>query len=432
LNVLLLTSSNPNNIAGIVAKDLLKSLERIEGTNVKLVVREYDTYLEKNIISVNSKLDTFLIRIFSKLGRILVNLKLRKANLIISDAKYEIQVYDQSKLFYKSKKIVRKSNFKPDAIIVLFMEKFVNYLNLYELNKNTNAKIYLYLLDMAPFTGGCHYAWNCTGYFKNCGNCPALFSSDPHDQTYFNLQFKKKLIQKTDLEVIIGSEELNKQVSNAGLLTGKKFHPKFYLPINENVYLPIEKIGMRKELNLPVHKKIIFFGASSLQVRRKGFKELLTSLDLLYSMLSEDDLKNVHILIAGRIDDKILNSIPFAKTSLGFLSHSELPKAFQVADIFTSSSIEDSGPMMVNQALMCGTPVVSFEVGVAIDLVKNGITGFIAKKFDCYEYAEGILYLLRLKQKEAQIITKNCRQLALEKFSLKVVSKKWSELLAKN
>ena len=53
-------------------------------------------------------------------------------------------------------------------------------------------------------------------------------------------------------------------------------------------------------------------------------------------------------------------------------------------------SIEDSGPMMINESIMCGTPVVCFDMGVARDLVHTGRTGYRAALRDSSDLAFGI------------------------------------------
>ena len=35
---------------------------------------------------------------------------------------------------------------------------------------------------------------------------------------------------------------------------------------------------------------------------------------------------------------------------------------------------------MVNEALACGTPVISFRNGVSVDVIRNGYNGFLISK----------------------------------------------------
>ena len=90
-----------------------------------------------------------------------------------------------------------------------------------------------------------------------------------------------------------------------------------------------------------------------------------------------------------------------------------------MADIFVSPSIQDTGPMMVLQSLMCGTPVVSFELGNSIDYIVNYKTGFRAPIYNTEKLMEGLKYFLSTTEKENIIISNECRNLAVEKASYK-------------
>jgi glycosyltransferase involved in cell wall biosynthesis len=106
-----------------------------------------------------------------------------------------------------------------------------------------------------------------------------------------------------------------------------------------------------------------------------------------------------------------------------------IASAYQAADVYVCPSIEDSGPMMINQSIMCGTPVVSFEMGVALDLVVTGKTGYRAKLKDTGDMAKGILDILTLDEDNYKIMSVNCRELALKLCSPDVQSEKIENIL---
>ena len=180
-------------------------------------------------------------------------------------------------------------------------------------------------------------------------------------------------------------------------------------------------------MSLPLNKKIIFSGAVSFEEKRKGFDQLVKALEILKKDLYTKE--NIHLAIAGNSNIEFEKLLPFPYTMLGYLSHTDLPKAFQAADVFVSPSIEDAGPMMVNQSIMCGTPVVAFEIGVALDLVHNGDTGYRAKLEDCDDLANGIYSILKKNQEELRIMQKNCRKLGINKFSIKKISNFFESLI---
>ena len=42
----------------------------------------------------------------------------------------------------------------------------------------------------------------------------------------------------------------------------------------------------------------------------------------------------------------------------------QLIKFYQESDFFLSQSIQDLGPIMINESLACGVPVISFKIGI--------------------------------------------------------------------
>jgi len=413
MKILILSNSHPYRTAGIVAKDFMDGLKEVGGNEVKLVVRVWGNYPDKNIIPIDGFFRHNRKRIFRKGMNGLKRLGLYRKQTLKTNRDYSVQDYDQTITYYPTEKILKRLTFTPDVILVLFMQNFLSFKNLYELNHISKAPVFLYMMDVAPLTGGCHYPWNCKGYLKNCGSCPALFSDDPMDQSYANWKFKKKYIEKTDVSVIVGSEWTCRQLQNSSLFKHKSKH-KILLPINVTIFKPAEKAPVRKQLGLPLNKKIIFSGAVSFTAKRKGFEQLLTALKILKENLEIKEQENIHLAIASNSKNGYAHSLPFPCTKLAFLSHSELPKAFQAADVFVSPSIEDAGPMMINQSIMCGTPVVSFDIGVSLDLVHTNETGYRAKLKDEKDLAKGLRFILDLNEDDSKKMSKKCRALGLK------------------
>ena len=111
---------------------------------------------------------------------------------------------------------------------------------------------------------------------------------------------------------------------------------------------------------------------------------------------------------------------------MGKLSIEALVNAYGVADVFLCSSIEDNGPMMINEALMCGTPVVCFKVGIGNDLVSKK-TGYLSKKFDSEDLAHGLMQVLF--DSDLQKMSQYCRDFALSHYSNEKIKNAWKQLI---
>jgi glycosyltransferase involved in cell wall biosynthesis len=63
---------------------------------------------------------------------------------------------------------------------------------------------------------------------------------------------------------------------------------------------------------------------------------------------------------------------------LGFVNQSRLPDVYRAADILVLPSEYEPFGVVVNEAMLCGRPViVSDRVGAKYDLVREGETGFV-------------------------------------------------------
>lgn len=425
MKILIISNQNPFKVSGIIALYLYQGFKD-KNHDTKLLIKDYVKHDNKEIIALETLSGELIRRIYNKIKKFrnkatkLINRKIKR------DPNYYMLDLDETVEYFKTEAIIKKINFQPDVIIYLFPVKFLNAKNLYELNQITGAPIYWYMPDMVPFTGGCHYAWDCNGYKNICGNCPGIYSNDANDITFKNLKFKEKYFEKTNLKIVAGSEFAYNQAKSSTLFKNKSIS-KILGSVDHDIFAHVAKTEGKKKYNIPNNKKVIFFGATTIIEKRKGMKYLVDSLNILKQ--NNKIPYDILLLVAGNNFDKLENLLPFETRYLGLLENNEqLASAFQAADVFVCPSIEDSGPMMINDAIMCGTPVVSFEMGVAFDLIINGKTGYMAKLYDSNALAEGIEKILNLDPVEYDSMTENCRRLAIEEFSVNSQTSKFINL----
>jgi glycosyltransferase involved in cell wall biosynthesis len=328
------------------------------------------------------------------------------------------------------KNLLCKLPIQIDVICLHWISGFVSLGTIQELQRIYKCKVYWYILDMAPMTGGCHYAWNCTNYKSDCLNCPA--TRWPYNRkSHRLLQWKKNIINNMKIELLAPSKWLESQLKSSFIFNNTKIH-RMLISVNEVVFSPINDIKRKyyKNLyNIDNSKRVISFGTSNFSDKRKGVKYLLEALS---AMPHSNDIV---IVTSGNFDIEpdSITKLGYSHTHLGYLNDERALSIFyKISDIFISTSIEDSGPMMINESIMCGTPVVSFDMGVASDLIIENKTGYVAKLKDSNDLSFGIQKILELNEGDHQQMRDNCRMIGLEKISASVQMKKISHILNKS
>jgi len=399
MNILILSSPHPFKIAGVVALDIYKGLKEIEGNEVKMVVKVWDNYPEKDIIPIDTFYGDIKARIIRKLQKELLKYEILKETPLVTNPDYQVLDYDLSVNYYSTNKILKKAKIRPDVIIVLFMLNYISYKNLYELNVRTGAKIFLFPMDMAPFTGGCHYAWDCERYTQQCGKCPALYSTDSKDQSFKNLSFNKDLIEKTNVSLFACNLQIADQIRKSSIFKGKEVTDGIYPVPDETVFYSRDKKAARDYFKIEKDKKVFFFGSYSLVHKRKGMIVLLDALKIVSEELNNKhyDTSKILLLVAGLNYEQIAKNIPFESKYIGFIQdYNELALAYSAADFYISPSLEDTGPTMVLQSMMCKTPVIAFNIGYANEFIQDKVNGFVAHERNSNTLADCIINAIQL------------------------------------
>lgn len=378
----------------------------------------------KNVLVLPQKVNNIFLKFYSK--------QLRRFKYLISRFLYHEKYFffnkNENKTETSVEAIIKAIPFVPDVIVLHWVTGFINSKIINKLETITKAKMIWIMMDNAPLTGGCHYPWDCEGFYGSCSNCPAIKLPILKQIAKSNLEFKKQYIP-LNLEVISCSSSDYERSVKAAVFKGNKIH-KMLLPIDKDKFSLGNKDLSKNQLSIQNDKKIIFYGASSIKNNRKGLLYFLSALSTLEDKIIENggSLDSYVILVAGNIDIDIFSKIKIPIVMLGFLSEDSLINAYQASELFVSSSIEDSGPLMVNQSIMTGTPVVSFNIGVAIDLVKNGVTGYLSSLYDANSLADNIYKILLMNDLEYLKMRNNCRELAIDKYSFESSIKSYTAI----
>jgi glycosyltransferase involved in cell wall biosynthesis len=114
---------------------------------------------------------------------------------------------------------------------------------------------------------------------------------------------------------------------------------------------------------------------------------------------------------------------------LGF--RSDIPQLMSACDLVAHTSIapEPFGRVIV-EAMLCGRPVVAAKAGGAIELVEEGINGFLVKPGKPEELAKVITTCIQQPEKTASIAN-NARIMASQRFDVAIINQQIAQLLKK-
>jgi glycosyltransferase involved in cell wall biosynthesis len=307
---------------------------------------------------------------------------------------------------------------------------YFNYLAIPRLTAYKPAVFTLH--DMWGFTGHCAYSYDCNRWQMGCGHCPYpdTYPAIRRDATRWEWKLKDWIYSSSNLEIVAPSTWLA-ELAQASML-GR--FPVHHIPngIDTNVYQPLETDLCRSALGISSTAKVLLFSAASLNDLRKGGNLLLQALQQLPSSLKEGCL----LLTFGGQPTQLETETGIATMHLGYISSDRLKSiAYSAADLFIFPTRADNLPLVLQESMACGTPMVSFKVGGVPDLVRPNVTGYLAQLGDISDFRKGITEILEDDEKR-QLMGLNCRQIAQEEYSLELQATRYKSLyekaLAKN
>ncbi len=284
---------------------------------------------------------------------------------------------------------------------------------------------YWFLHDMWPFTGGCHYSFDCTKYLDSCSDCnllknkKGLFKKDIARKLF--LKKTKHILPYKNLEVLAPSQWLADCAAASTIFKNHRVRVCRNV-IDTDVFKPLSKELCRKALNLPQGKKLLLFGADDVSSPYKGWNYLRGALD---SMKEE----NVECVVFGNKslnDDALQSDIKIHY--VGRLSDEySLALLYNACDYFVTSSIADNFPNVILEAMACGLICVGFNIGGIPEMIQDGVTGFISNEIS----VEGLGAAIHraMIHENLSAFADNARKWVLENASFRIAEKQISQII---
>jgi len=280
------------------------------------------------------------------------------------------------------------------------------------------------LHDMLPFTGGCHYSWDCEKYAEQCGKCPQIKSNIERDLSRFIYNKKNQAYNQCNITTVGTSKWITNKAKKSSLL--KKTVLQIPYGIDTNIFKPQNKEASRKKYNIP-SKNIWIMFCANYNAPTKGGIYLQKALE----SLTDSEKNKLGLLILGDEQKGMFDIAGIKTIRLGkFTDPTEISERYNLADIFIFPSVQESFGLVAIEAMACGTPVIGANVGIIPEVIKDKINGLIFETKDSDQLKEKILWALKNKDKLKQM-GKKASTLVRKKYTLKNQAKGYLKVYKK-
>ena len=232
--------------------------------------------------------------------------------------------------------------------------------------------------DCSPFTGGCIQPLGCERFRQACGQCPR----QGHwplvgrlDCTRLLRAAKAWVARQGGFTPLAPSRWLAGEAVRSGLFPD----PPRVAPnaVDTDIFAPRDRDAARRELGLPVDRRIALVAAGNLGDPWKGLAQVREAL----ARLGADAPL---LAVAGRVDAAAADILrDVAHVPLGYLDEpARMALAHAAADVFLAASLAESFGLASAEALACGTPVLGFGAGATPEVCASGECGLLVPPGD--------------------------------------------------
>ena len=272
------------------------------------------------------------------------------------------------------------------------------------------------LQDIWPYTGHCCVTYDCERWKSGCGKCPYpdVHPAVKRDATHIEWKLKDWAYSRSNLAIVTLCTQVTEQARQSML---NRF-PIHQIPsgVDTQVYEPLDPEQCRSLLGLPPGKKKLMFAALDMSQHWKGGDLLLSALQGLPASLKAETV----LLLLGNNGGTLAQSAGMQAIELGYVTNDRLKAiAYSAADMFVSPSRAEGFGLVSLESLACGTPVVAFGVGGALDLVRPGLTGYLAEPESAQDLRTGIIQLLEDESLRSAMGHRG-RELVLKDYTLEL------------
>lgn len=197
--------------------------------------------------------------------------------------------------------------------------------------------------------------------------------------------------------------------------------------VNIHKFKPRDKLMLKKGLQLDNYDEILLYVGRIAEIKNLHF--LLKS----YSLF-KNKFENSALIIVGRgekekeireLTKKMdLSNVIF----MGELKSDKVAEVINCADVLVLTSWFEASPTVVREALSCGIPVVSTNVGDVKNIISNSYLGEVVNTYNNKDFYEALTRVVNFAKDSPEEVRYYCRKLACEELSFENTVSKYITL----
>lgn len=391
--------------AAIVAQRLMKELQEVYNTENCLLVKKKTGKANNSRQILTSQIQINTEKVIEKISRPLGLL---------------YQYFP-----FSSRSLIRSiKTFKPDVINLhnthgaYFATPLISELS-------QLAPIVWTLHDMWSFTANASHTFGNMSwkYLKNDSALTKVPPSIGINTGPWLLRQKKKIYTSANLTIVTPSRWLQDLALQSPVFEGKKIY-QVYNGVDTTIFRKKGKQASKLKLNLPENCKTLMFSSHFLNKDNpwKGGMDLLNILKRINAHASE----KINLLILGEGNPEDFNSFANFNTFFqGYVLDEEmLADCLNAADLFIYPTRADNLPNVLVEAIACGTPCITFDIGGNKEIIRHGQNGIIIQPFDFDSFSLNTLALLA-NENQLNSFSTNCISIANELFLIETMAARY-------
>lgn len=174
----------------------------------------------------------------------------------------------------------------------------------------------------------------------------------------------------------------------------------------------------------------LLIGNIANHTKAKDLDTLIATADYLINQMSVKNVFFVQIGEFSKLTSGFKSKIKAKNLDHQFVFTDKLNRAYlfnQQFDIFVLTSEREGGPTALLEAMLMEKPIVSTNVGIVQEIIKNGQNGYVSEVKDYVSLAENIKTLVIDSEKRKTIVQRN-RELIHKNNSAQIIAQKTFEL----